>query len=52
VRGQDLPLEGPRGYGQRMHEPLPSWHGVTSVHLLVLAALVAALLGWLVSLLG
>jgi hypothetical protein len=34
-----------------MHEPLPLWHGVTSVHLLVIAALLTAL-GWLISPLG
>ena len=35
-----------------MHEPLPTWHGLTSVHLLVIAAVVTALVGFLVNLLG
>lgn len=35
-----------------MHEPLPSWHGVTSVALLVIAVVLTALVGVLVTLLG
>jgi Tfp pilus assembly protein PilO len=35
-----------------MHEPLPTWHRLTSLHLLILAVLVTVVLGWLVHFAG
>lgn len=39
-------------YVRLMHNPLPSWHGLTSIHLLLLAVILAAALGFLIKLLS